>query len=157
MQERPHSLLADASRRRFIRDLAVGGVALGSGLGLAGCGGGDDDDDDRGTTVTFVHGVASGDPLADRVILWTRATPSREETLRVRWEVATDAGFSQLVANGEATTSAAADYTVKVDATGRMLSGRSAASDAAQAAAQSGHPSTRVRRVETPANPEKSL
>ncbi|WP_454902709.1 hypothetical protein [Variovorax gossypii] len=46
---------------------------------------------------------------------------------------------------------------VKVDATGRMLSGRSAASDAAQAAAQSGHPSTRVRRVETPANPEKSL
>lgn len=124
MQERPHSLLADASRRRFIRDLAVGGVALGSGLGLAGCGGGDDDDDDRGTTVTFVHGVASGDPLADRVILWTRATPSREETLRVRWEVATDAGFSQLVASGEATTSAAADYTVKVDVTG-LQPGRS--------------------------------
>ncbi|WP_137860690.1 MULTISPECIES: hypothetical protein [Variovorax] len=46
---------------------------------------------------------------------------------------------------------------VKVDAAGRMLSGRSSTSDAAQATAQSGHPSTRVRRVETPVNPDKSL
>ncbi len=27
------------------------------------------------TNPVFRHGVASGDPLADRVILWTRVTP----------------------------------------------------------------------------------
>ncbi|HWP20589.1 MAG TPA: alkaline phosphatase D family protein [Burkholderiaceae bacterium] len=124
MRKRPNPFLADASRRRFIRDLAVGGVAVGSGLGLAGCGGGDDDDGRPSATVSFAHGVASGDPLADRVILWTRATPSSDETLRVRWEVASDTGFSQIVASGEATTSADADYTVKVDATG-LQPGRS--------------------------------
>ena len=31
-------------------------------------------------TVSFDHGVASGDPLHDKVILWTRITPNDEET-----------------------------------------------------------------------------
>jgi alkaline phosphatase D len=60
------------ARRRFVRDLALGGLAIGS-LGLSACGG--DDDEDEGepvASVTYAHGVASGDPLSDRVILWTR-------------------------------------------------------------------------------------
>ena len=29
--------------------------------------------------VEFRHGVASGDPLGDRVMLWTRVTPDRAD------------------------------------------------------------------------------
>jgi alkaline phosphatase D len=67
----------------------------------------------------FRHGVASGDPLADRVLLWTRisgAAPTSE--VDVRWELARDAEFKQRAASGRATTNAGRDFTVKVDARG---------------------------------------
>jgi phosphodiesterase/alkaline phosphatase D-like protein len=66
----------------------------------------------------FYHGVASGDPMADRVIIWTRVTPETEGTVAVAWKVATDAAMSQVVRTGVFTTDAARDYTVKVDVTG---------------------------------------
>jgi len=68
----------------------------------------------------FQHGVASGDPLSDRVILWTRVTPlvAGVEAFDVAWEVAFADAPDVLVAGGTVTTSAAQDYTVKVDATG---------------------------------------
>ncbi|GIV23884.1 MAG: alkaline phosphatase D family protein [Bacteroidia bacterium] len=68
----------------------------------------------------FLHGVASGDPWTDRVILWTRVTPPQNWTgpISVTWEVADDPQFSQIVASGSTTTDADRDYTVKVDATG---------------------------------------
>ncbi len=70
--------------------------------------------------VQFLHGVASGDPLADRVILWTRLTPSEAAggPIVFRWEVAEDDSFATLVAAGEAETSAERDWTAKVDAGG---------------------------------------
>src|SRR5687767_14837056 len=71
------------------------------------------------TNPVFRHGVASGDPLSDRVILWTRVTP-REETREqtVSWVVARDQKLAQIVARGEARTGAARDFTVKLDARG---------------------------------------
>jgi len=66
----------------------------------------------------FRHGVASGDPLIDRVILWTRVTPRTNGAQRVSWQVARDEKMSQVVAKGEVETGGARDYTVKVDATG---------------------------------------
>jgi alkaline phosphatase D len=74
----------------------------------------------------FIHGVASGDPMPDRVILWTRVTPTGDATpgsglgppTAVRWEAAGDESFRDVVARGEMVTSAATDHTVKVDATG---------------------------------------
>ena len=106
---------ADGGRRRFVRQITLGAAALGT-LPLAACGGGDDD----APAVQFAHGVASGDPLADRVILWTRVTPPADFSaeIPVQWEVASDAAFASIVARGELRTSAARDYTVKVDATG---------------------------------------
>jgi alkaline phosphatase D len=70
--------------------------------------------------VHFTHGVASGDPLADRVILWTRVLPGdgRAQALDVHWEIALDEEFAQKVTSGTTDTSAARDYTVKVDAAG---------------------------------------
>ncbi len=68
----------------------------------------------------FLHGVASGDPLGDRVILWTRLTLPEEspDTVLLRWYVATDTLFQNAVRSGAAFTHAGRDYTVKVDADG---------------------------------------
>jgi alkaline phosphatase D len=69
--------------------------------------------------VRFQHGVASGDPLADRVILWTRVTPpSPVSVVNVSFVVATDPALTQVVARGVAKTNPARDYTVKVDPAG---------------------------------------
>ncbi len=69
-------------------------------------------------TAQFLHGVASGDPLSDRVIIWTRVTPDSEGEVFVVWEVASDAEFGTIVRSGEGSTSATVDYTVKVDVDG---------------------------------------
>jgi alkaline phosphatase D len=67
----------------------------------------------------FFHGVASGDPLTDRVIIWTRVTPqSGEESIDVQWRVATDTALQNVVRQGATTSLAARDYTVKVDVDG---------------------------------------
>jgi alkaline phosphatase D len=66
----------------------------------------------------FVHGVASGDPLSDSVILWTRVTAPAAATPDVTWELASDAAFRQVVLRGTTTTAAVRDFTVKIDATG---------------------------------------
>ena len=72
----------------------------------------------------FQHGVASGDPLADRVMLWTRVSPAASgSAVEVRWRVGSDEQFTRIVARGTATASAARDYTVKVDA-GSLQPGR---------------------------------
>ena len=64
----------------------------------------------------FTHGVASGDPLSDRVILWTRVIPGSGEhsTVEAIWQVANDADFTEVVSSGTATASKATDYTLKV-------------------------------------------
>jgi alkaline phosphatase D len=71
------------------------------------------------TLKPFYHGVASGDPLHDRVIIWTRVTPADSlPTIDVQWQVAHDEAFSSMVASNTFTTSPARDYTVKIDVTG---------------------------------------
>lgn len=68
----------------------------------------------------FLHGVASGDPLRDRVILWTRASPRSADAaaVSVEWEMAEDTDFQRGVLRGVVTTNSARDFTVKVDVTG---------------------------------------
>ncbi|MEU0288937.1 alkaline phosphatase D family protein [Streptomyces sp. NPDC006147] len=77
-------------------------------------------------TPAFLHGVASGDPLPDGVLLWTRVTPTPEATpgsgagpdTEVRWTVARDSGFTDVVAQGSTLATAASDHTVKADIRG---------------------------------------
>lgn len=72
-----------------------------------------------GVGAVFQHGVASGDPLSDRVILWTRITLAQPRSaVNVSWTVASDPAMSQVVQRGTAKTNPARDYTVKVDASG---------------------------------------
>ncbi|WP_328441131.1 alkaline phosphatase D family protein [Streptomyces sp. NBC_00444] len=74
----------------------------------------------------FLHGVASGDPLPDGVLLWTRVTPTAAAVpgsglgpdTEVSWTVATDKAFMNVVAKGSTTAAAASDHTVKADIRG---------------------------------------
>ncbi|HET9022364.1 MAG TPA: alkaline phosphatase D family protein [Ornithinibacter sp.] len=79
----------------------------------------------------FGYGVASGDPTASSVILWTRATPPARagepvatpgsglgRPIPVRWQVSRDARFTRLAAHGTVKTSPDTDHTVKVDVQG---------------------------------------
>ncbi|MES2800739.1 MAG: alkaline phosphatase D family protein [Bacteroidota bacterium] len=67
----------------------------------------------------FYHGVASGDPLSDRVIIWTRVTPDNfQQPALVSYKVATDTSMTNVVSQGSKLTDASKDYTVKIDVTG---------------------------------------
>jgi len=66
------------------------------------------------TRIAFHHGVASGDPTQSAVIIWTRVTTSKQ-SIEVSWDVSADKEFNIIVASGTIETSAARDYTVKVD------------------------------------------
>lgn len=108
--------MSKLTRREFIRLSAMGAGGAVLSYGLMGC---NLTSSNHAVDVRFEHGVASGDPLADRVILWTRVTPQEEaEKVTVSWEVATDKAFTNLVTSGSTDTTAERDYTVKVDAAG---------------------------------------
>ncbi|MGC2997671.1 alkaline phosphatase D family protein [Streptomyces sp. G35A] len=74
----------------------------------------------------FLHGVASGDPLPDGILLWTRVTPAPEAVpgsgvgpdTEVSWTVARDRALTDVVARGSALATAASDHTVKADIRG---------------------------------------
>lgn len=103
-------------RRDVIRYSLAGMGAVVISQGLLGCDGDDDDID-----MSFSHGIASGDPLSDRVIIWTRALPDdtdKNESLSVSFEVATDENFSDVIRDGSSQVSSDTDFTLKVDVIG---------------------------------------
>lgn len=121
------------TRREFL--LGLGGI--GAGALLEGCGTDDpasgiaaagsppppypaDFDFPTITPPPFAHGVASGDPLKDRVIIWTRITEVRPSAAQipVHWALATDPEMSNVIKSGTQATDAGRDWTVKVDVTG---------------------------------------
>ncbi len=125
-------------RRTFLSAL-IGGIA--GGTALAGC---SSNGDSASTTTTgvgrtggapqpadpglssdpFTLGVASGDPLPDSVVLWTRLAPEPgapggggampADDVEVGWEIATDDAFSDIVASGIATAPAVLGHSVHV-------------------------------------------
>ena len=91
-------------RRDFLRGAGAGAVAVTTAAG-------------RPPDGVFRHGVASGDPLSDRVLLWTRVSGA-EADVEVTWLVGRDHELADVVGRGTATAAAARDHTVQVDATG---------------------------------------
>jgi len=105
------------SRRELIQKSLASFGALSIPVSLTACGSDNNDSTSPTTKVEFLHGVASGDPLKDRVILWTRITPQDTSLrLEVVWEIATDDKFTQVINTGKVQTASAQDFTVKVDA-----------------------------------------
>ncbi|MFF0697513.1 alkaline phosphatase D family protein [Streptomyces tendae] len=107
------------SRRTVVKAAAAGAV-LAAPLAAALPAGAAD------AAPAFLHGVASGDPLPDGVLLWTRVTPVPEAIpgsgtgpdTEVSWVVATDRALTNVVAKGSVTATAASDHTVKADVRG---------------------------------------
>mmetsp|Transcript_14356 Transcript_14356/g.18860 ORF Transcript_14356/g.18860 Transcript_14356/m.18860 type:complete len:676 (+) Transcript_14356:104-2131(+) len=73
----------------------------------------------------FLHGVASGDPLNDRVLIWTRVTPAAgvgmNDSLSLNWavwEVNSSQSFETPLFNGTGNTSFNVDFTITVDVIG---------------------------------------
>lgn len=107
------------SRRDFLKISAAAASTLLISTGISGCTPGDDTIDPIVYAVDFKHGVASGDPLSDKVIIWTRIThndTTKTNALSVDFEVATDENFTTLVHSGTYTATQESDFTVKVDA-----------------------------------------
>ncbi|MDA3555922.1 alkaline phosphatase D family protein [Acinetobacter sp. AOR15_HL] len=106
------------SRRELIQKSLFGFGALSLPVAFTGCNDGSDDESTE-AQADFLHGVASGDPLQDKVILWTRLTPvDLNARLKVTWEIATDNQFKQNLKTGMVETTKTDDFTVKVDAAG---------------------------------------
>ena len=105
-----------STRREFLKISALSACALMISTGLSGCGSDDENNDDEKVlaTASFNHGIASGDPLSDKVIIWTRVTSSTP-SVNVNYEVSTDAAFTNIVHNGVYSTDATKDFTVKID------------------------------------------
>ena len=107
------------NRRGFLRASMI--QTAGVGVGLTACsrhpGAGSVPSGEN----PFQHGVASGDPLTNRVILWTRVSPDKArlgETIRTRWWIARDPDGDEIVGEGEVDAHSDRDFTVKIDADG---------------------------------------
>lgn len=122
--------MSSISRRKALQYGALGAGVLGAAAaGVAGAQQGtclsplDAYNQSTGSTLPFLHGVASGDPLPNSVVLWTRVTPDRDALpgsglgpdVDVEWEVSEDRSFSSLAASGAATATVAEDHTVHVE------------------------------------------
>ena len=100
-------------RRDFLIRLSSISAVISTGGVLSACG------DNSSSMVNFDYGVASGDPLSDRVILWTHVKyPNSTDPVSLIWQVATDVNFVNIVAYGIGQSSAETGYTFKADATG---------------------------------------
>jgi alkaline phosphatase D len=97
------------SRRDFLQAAAAMGAALAwSGPARASRTGW------RERRDLYPEGVASGDPAADSVILWTRRPFDTGDSARLTVEIATDQAFRRVVATVPVTVSAASDWTCRV-------------------------------------------
>ncbi len=95
------------TRRGVLRGLALAPLAAS----LVGC-------SEESSEPSFQHGIASGDPLPDGIVLWTRVTTPDGAPADVAWAVAEDASMQNVVQRGTFRTDAERDFTVKVDVRG---------------------------------------
>jgi alkaline phosphatase D len=102
-----------SDRRSFLMLSSAGAVATIVASTLPGC------SDPVPPPAEFRYGVASGDPLPDRVMLWTHARiPDSTESVGLRWQVASDAAFASIVRQGWVQAGVDTGFTAKVDVEG---------------------------------------
>ena len=106
------------SRRGLMLALGAGGVVLGSGRQALA--------DPVFAEYPFQLGIAAGDPAPDGFVIWTRLAPRPLEIghgmpsapVPVKWEVATDRGFSNVARRGEAVARPELGHAVHVEVEG---------------------------------------
>ena len=92
-------------RRQAIKITSIGAIGLSASISSS-C---------SKNKYSFNHGVASGDPLEDRVILWTRVTPQQAGPVEAILEISEDDNFSKIAYSKKLRTSSLSDYTIKYD------------------------------------------
>ncbi len=102
------------TRRDFLKASAAGFGSVVISTSLIGCSSDTHEPVALPYVVQFLHGVASGDPTADAVILWTRVSADAA-TVPVQWQLAEDQNFNRIIRSGDTSTSAQSDYTIKID------------------------------------------
>ena len=127
-EEAGRIMAAKTTRRDLLKTGAAAGAAAALGAGsflprrafsaAAAAGGG-----------LFRHGVASGDPAQESVLLWTKLSPSDRDAgeggggaIPVAWRVSDNPDFSKIIAAGEAMAEAERDHIVKIEAAGLQAS-----------------------------------
>jgi alkaline phosphatase D len=111
----------NTKRRDFIVKTSSAAAAVAVGGSLAACSDSDSNEEKFAAAPEFKYGVASGDPLTDRIILWTHAKfPGADAAVAVplTWQIATDANFTSIVSSGKIDASDSTGFTAKGDATG---------------------------------------
>lgn len=122
-----HRRLSTTGRRTFVRTTSLSAAALVSGVGLPAAQ--EASAEDRKFAANpFSLGVASGDPLPDGVVLWTRVAPDPlahdghggmpKRSFPVRWEVAEDEHFRHVVQRGVERAHPALAHSVHVEVHG---------------------------------------
>ena len=107
-----------SSRRNFIVKSTSVATAAAVSSALVACGGSD------APAAEFKYGIASGDPLADRVMLWTHAKiADSTAVVGLTWQVASDSAFTNILRSGRIETSEATSFTAKVEVTGLTAGG----------------------------------
>jgi alkaline phosphatase D len=103
-----------SNRRKFlIQSAGAVAAATVTGTALVGCGGSDP------TPAEYKYGVASGDPLVDRVMLWIHAKiPNSNANVPLTWQVSSSMAFDKIVVSGSVSSTSDTAFTAKVDATG---------------------------------------
>lgn len=113
-------VLSVSRRRLLIRAAALAGAALTPAAWTVAAA------QTRIADYPFRAGIASGEPLPDGVVLWTRLvtdpqaldTGMQPAPVAVGWEIAEDEGLRRIVARGEALAVAEAGHSVHVEASG---------------------------------------
>ncbi|MEE4302249.1 MAG: alkaline phosphatase D family protein [Pseudomonadales bacterium] len=97
--------MGQLSRRQLLSGLAAGALLpWWTPLGATAA---------RAAQAAFPHGVASGDPTSDGMVLWTRVASPRLEA-RVKWSIAEDPAFAAIAQRGELLTDVREDHSAKV-------------------------------------------
>jgi alkaline phosphatase D len=116
--------MANFSRRDFLKNSAFFTGAAWLSTSVFGCSS-TVEKAKNNSPIQFLHGVASGDPLTDGLILWTKVTPAQQpDAVQLLLEVSESADFSKVQHQELCLARQQADYCCKVDLTG-LQPGRS--------------------------------
>ncbi|WP_085505873.1 alkaline phosphatase D family protein [Thalassobacillus devorans] len=118
------TLQKDVDRRGFLQGAGkIAGISLGIAVAQSMGGISVEAQEEEFETYPFTLGVASGDPLSDSVILWTRLAidplngggmPDRN--IAVKWELANDAHFRDIVQRGTEVASPTLGHSIHIEA-----------------------------------------
>ncbi|GGC82285.1 alkaline phosphatase D [Thalassobacillus devorans] len=118
------TLQKDVDRRGFLQGAGkIAGISLGIAVAQSMGGISVEAQEEEFESYPFTLGVASGDPLSDSVVLWTRLAVDPlngggmpDRNIAVRWELSRDAHFRDIVQRGNEVASPKLGHSIHIEA-----------------------------------------